>query len=120
MTIRPIDPSGDILPVLSSADLLRGGPAVAVLAESRLNLFAGEWWENRSLGNEILNMLRDSRLRSADIQAVASYLTEYIRGTDGVLDVRDAAASVSGRCLQYRCTAVTTAGDVPMTYAMEI
>ena len=48
MLLRPLDASGDILPVLSSSSMLSGGPAVAVLAESRLNLLSGEWWENRS------------------------------------------------------------------------
>jgi hypothetical protein len=42
--------------------MLSGGPAVAALAESRLNLLSGEWWENRSWGNRILQMMRSSRL----------------------------------------------------------
>ena len=62
MLLRPVDASGDILPVLSSSSMLSGGPAVAALAESRLNLLSGEWWENRFWGNRILEILRSSRL----------------------------------------------------------
>ena len=53
MILRPTDESGDILPVLSSADLLRGAPAVARLVEDRLQFLAGDWWENRTWGNAI-------------------------------------------------------------------
>ena len=52
--------------------------------------------------------------------AASSCLTEYIRGTDGVPDVRDVSASLFGRCLQYRCTAVTASGDVPLAYDLQI
>ena len=45
MLLRPADVSGDILPVLSSRVLLSGPEAVARLAEYRLSLLAGEWWE---------------------------------------------------------------------------
>ena len=57
MIIRPVDASGDILPVLSSADLLRGAPAVARLVQDQLELLSGDWWENPAWGNEILRML---------------------------------------------------------------
>ena len=38
MIHRPVDASGDILPVLSPADLLRGTEAVAQLVRERLEL----------------------------------------------------------------------------------
>ena len=41
MILRPVDASGDILPVLSSAALVRGAPAVAQLIRDRLDLLAG-------------------------------------------------------------------------------
>ena len=54
MIHRPVDASGDILPVLSSSDLLRDADAVAQLVWERLELYAGDWWENSDWGNEIL------------------------------------------------------------------
>ena len=84
MIHRPVDDAGDILPVLSSSDLLRGTMAVAQLVRERLALLAGDWWENPAWGNEVLEMLQDSRLTEADHQALASYLSSYIRETPGV------------------------------------
>ena len=62
MIHRPVDVSGDILPVLSSSGLLRGAEAVARLVEERLSLYAGDWWENSGWGNGILQMLREGRI----------------------------------------------------------
>ena len=116
MLLRPVDSSGDILPVLSSSAMLSGGPAAAALAESRLNLLSGEWWENRSWGNRILEMMRSSRLTEADVPRISSYLTSYILETSGVLDVRDISCTVSGRGITYSCTVITDSGSVPISY----
>ena len=50
MLLRGVDASGNILPVLSSHSLLSGPEAVARLAEYRLSLLTGEWWENAGMG----------------------------------------------------------------------
>ncbi len=100
MILRPVDENGDILPVLSSADLIRGAPATARLVKDRLELLSGDWWENLTWGNGIINMLQESRLTEADTQALVSYLSSYIRETTGVLDVRDAVGSVNGKQFQ--------------------
>ena len=110
MKIRPVDSNGDILPVLSPADLLRGAPAVALLVRDRLDLLAGDWWENPSWGNEILSMLQESRLTEADRQALAAYLTSYIRETPGVQEVSGVTFSVDGRQFSYQCTVITDEG----------
>ena len=41
MILRPVDASGDILPVLVSSDLLSGPEAVALLVQDRLSLLRG-------------------------------------------------------------------------------
>ena len=87
MRLRPVDETGDILPVLSPADLIPGAPAVARLVRDRLELLSGDWWENPARGNGILEMLKESRLTEADTQALANYITSYIRQTPGVLGV---------------------------------
>ena len=110
MLLRPVDSSGDILSVLSSSDLLRGAPATAALIQDRLDLLSGDWWENPAWGNEILTMLRESRLTEADVQALATYLTAYIRETPGVQEVKDVTFSVDGRQFSYQCTVITDDG----------
>ena len=118
MILRPVDNNGDILPVLSSADLLRDVLAVARLVKDRLELLAGDWWENLSWGNGIINMLKESRLTEADTQAMVSYLSSYIRETPGVLDVRDAVGSVNGKQFSFSCTVDTEYGEAEIDYSI--
>ena len=118
MILRPVDENGDILPVLTSASLLRDVLAVTRLVKDRLELLSGDWWENPAWGNEIVDLLKESRLTEADKQALVSYLTSYIRGTSGVLDVRDAVGSVSGKQFSFSCTVDTEYGETIIRYSM--
>ena len=111
MTIRPLDSSGDILPVLASSGMLSGAEALALLIEDRLKLLTGDWWENPAWGCEILDLLKESRLTEADQQAMASYLTSYIRETESVREVRDVLLSVNGRQIAFSCTVVSEDGE---------
>ena len=118
MIIRPADEQGDVLPVLSRADMLRGAEAVALLVRERLELLSGEWWENPAWGNAILETLKENRCTEADQQALAAYITSYIRQTPDVRDVRDVAFSVEGRRFRFTCTVGTADGDAEIRYNM--
>ncbi len=118
MILRPVDEDGNILPVLSSASLLRDALAVARLVKDRLELLSGDWWENLSWGNGIINMLQESRLTEADMQPLVSYLSSYIRETSGVLDVRDAVGSVNGKQFSFSCTVDTEYGEAEIDYSL--
>ena len=107
MKMRPVDPDGDILPVLHTGEMFSGALAVASLVQSRLELYAGDWWENPARGNEILKMLQEGRLTRADAQALSTYLTEYVRETPGVQDVTDVRFSVEGHRFGWSCTVLT-------------
>ena len=89
MILRPVDASGDILPVLSSSDLVSDPESVVLLVRERLNLLSGEWWENPSWGCEIFDMIRSGRVTGNDVSALASYLSSYIAATPGVQSVED-------------------------------
>ena len=116
MLCRPVDASGDILPVLSSSDLLTGARAEAELVRNRLKLLKGDWWENPDWGNGILEMLKESRLTEADQQVLANYISGYIRKTPGVLDVREGKVSVEGRRFRYSCEIVTEDGAAGISF----
>ena len=116
MLLRPADASGDILPALSSGALLRGAPAVARLVKYRLELLAGEWWENPEWGNAAVDMLRESRFTEADRQALASYIATYIRETPGVREVRDVSFSAGERAFSCSCTAETDSGSEEIVF----
>ena len=116
MKLRPVDASGDILPVSSAGGMVSGPWAVALLVEDRLNLLTGEWWENRGIGFFVLERLRDSRLTEADAQALSSMITAYIRETPEVVDVQDVRFNVSGRAFSYSCTVRTAEGTASVSY----
>ena len=116
MVIRPVDPSGDILPVLQGSAMLSGAEAVARLAEYRLNLYTGDWWENPSRGNEILELLKESRLTEADAQALSTYLSSYVRETPGVKDVRDQQSAVTDKRFSFSCTVDSEHGSASVAY----
>ena len=118
MTLRPVDETGDILPVGSVSDLLSGPEAVARLVEDRLELLRGDWWENPAWGNEILDLMKESRLTESDFQALDTCLSGYIRETPGVTDVRDVSFSADGRQMRYSCVAVTEDGQAEVTYTI--
>ena len=116
MKMRPVDPDGDILPVLHTGEMFSGGLAVASLVESRLQLYAGDWWENPARGNEILRMLQEGRLTRADAQALSTYLTECVRETPGVQDMTDVRFSVEGHRFGWSCTVLTEYGSANINY----
>ena len=116
MILRPVDASGDILPVLSSRTLRSGPEAVARLVEYRLSLLAGEWWENTGLGFSVLEVMRTSRLTEDSASALASMITSYVRETTGVQEVEDVRFSVSGRVFSYSCSVRTEEGSASVSY----
>lgn len=118
MILRPVDADGDILPVLSSGDLLRGASAAGTLVRDRLELTAGDWWENPAWGNAAADMLKGSRLMEADGRALAVYLTSYIREVPGVREVRDTTFSLEGQRFCYSCAVETDDGTAEISYSM--
>ena len=116
MRMRPTDENGDVLPVLHTGEMLSGALTVASLVESRLQLYAGDWWENPAWGNEILRMLQEERLTRADAQALSTYLTEYVRETSGVQDVMDIRFSVEEHRFNWSCTVLTEYGSASVSF----
>ena len=116
MIMRPVDQDGDVLPVLVSASLLKGIRADQELVSDRLALLAGDWWENPSWGNAVIELLKENRYTETDQQALAAYLVSYIRETDGVLDVRDVSYSTEGRQFRYACVIETENGSAQIRY----
>ena len=118
MIHRPVNAAGDILPVLSSADLIRDAEAVAQLVYDRLSLFEGEWWENPEWGNEIMEILRETRITEQNMDMLGTYLTSYIWETPGVLEVSDVAVSSQGRQFFFSCTVTTEYGSAIIHYEL--
>ena len=120
MLIRSADSSGDILPVLSSRDLLSGPEAVAQLVKYRLSLLQGEWWETPEAGFPVPGWMRESRVTEADTGMLSSMISAYIRDTDGVQEVEKETSSVSGRRFLYSCEVRTKKGNAAVSYTTEL
>ena len=111
MLSRPTDSAGDILPVLSSADLLTGPEALAAALSDHLNLHYADWWEYDSRGNEVFDMIAASRYTARDADALSSYLVSYIQEFPGIRSVTDPSASFSGHTFSFSARVIPEEGS---------
>ena len=103
MTFRTLSDSSDMRPILASTDLESGIQAIASAVYSRLNLFKGEWWEDRTLGFALPDFLIEGVRTVSDAQTLANYITAYIATTPGVTSVTDIQYTLA-REMTYSCT----------------
>ena len=111
MTARPVDSEGDILPVLSGADLLTGTEALAAGLRDHLRMYSGDWWENPEMGNEILELMAEARQTDEDAEALGSYLVGYLMEFVGVREVTEVSAAFEGREFRFSCKVRTDVGE---------
>ena len=119
MLLRPVDSSGDILPVSSSSDLLSGPEVVARLAAYKLSLLKGDWWEYPEDGFFVLEFMQEERFSEANAGMFASRVTEFIRNVEGVFEVDDVQFQVDGRTFRYFCQLLTEEGPAALEYAFD-
>ena len=120
MLLRPVDASGDILPVLSSSDMLSGPEAVALLVQDRLSLLRGEWWENPENGFFILETMQAGRITEADASMLSSQISAYVRETPGVRDMENVRFAVEGRRFSWACEVRTEEGSAAVAFQMPL
>ena len=111
MMARPVDTDGDILPVISGADLLTGTEALAAGLRDQLRMYSGDWWENTEMGNEILELMAEARQTDEDAEALGSYLVGFLMEFVGVREVNEVAAAFEGREFRFSCRVRTSDGE---------
>ena len=116
MLLRPMDASGDILPVMYSSAMLSGPEAVALLVQDRLSLLQGEWWENPENGFFILETMQAGRITEADASMLSSQISAYVRETPGVRDVENVRFAAEGRRFSWSCEVLTKEGSAAVAY----
>ena len=116
MLLRPVDATGDILPVSSSSDLLSGPEAVARLVAYELSLLKGDWWEYPEDGFFVLEFMREERVSEANAEMFASRVTEFIRGVEGVFVLVVLPFQGDGRTFRYSCQLLTEEGPAALEY----
>ena len=111
MKMHAREAAGDWLPAAVPSDCLSGSEAVPHLIRDRLKLFTGEWWEDASFGNPVLELLRTRRVTEADLPQIANLLAAYVQETDQVVSVSDVHTSLAGREILFSCRALTAYGS---------
>ena len=118
MTGRSVDKNGDILPVISGADLLTGPEALAAGLRDHLRMYSGDWWENPEKGNEILELMAEARQTDEDAEALGSYLVGFLMEFVGVREVTEVSAFFKGRVFCFSCVAHTERGDTAVSFSL--
>lgn len=107
ITYRKLDENGDPLWGNGQGSFLSDIDAVAQAIRTRLLLFAGEWWENLSLGTPVFQSMLGQSTSDQALQTVALLLKQRIAGAPFVTAVsqveisRDAARAVSFSAFAY-------------------
>lgn len=112
MRYRPIDENGDMMPVNTMDDMKDGASAVLLAVHSRMRLLQGEWWEDRSLGFRIPQILFDGTRMPYGVASLANYITSYIAQTEGVTAVTEVLAYMEDRVMHYSCAILTGDGQI--------
>ena len=94
MITRPLDSSGDIMPVTDLSRMASGPEVVGIAIKHRCAMIEGEWWEDEELGFGIPDFLGVVRGENgADM--LARYISGYIAATPDVSSVNGAVMSYS-------------------------
>ena len=110
MKVRPVDGSGDMLPIYESSQMLEGAEAIAQIVKERLLFMRGEWWEDETLGIGIPDFLSRT-VKSEQINLLDKYITSYIGETEGVEAVTNATVEFVDRVLILKCVVQTSEGS---------
>ena len=111
MTGRPVDDSGDILPVTSPGNLASGSDAAAIGLADHLRMFTGEWWEYPERGNGIFDLIAGERVTEKQVPALCSYLSSYVGSFPEVTQVTGVQGRVMNGVLSYSATALMASGE---------
>ena len=105
-------------PVFDPAAELTDINAVGQAILTRLKLFTGEWWANLNDGTPMFQDILGQRASQQGQQIMALALANRIAGTPYVSAVTDISIAFDPvkRGLQFRATAQTSFGTIPVSY----
>lgn len=114
MNIRPLDEHGDIVPVSDLSQMASGKKAVGEIVNLRLQLYHGEWWENRDAGFRVPELLMNN-VRNGEVSLLANYIATYVSESEGVRGVSDVVVIKNGHELSVKLVAKTNEGKTITT-----
>ena len=95
-------------------NLLYDLDAVRQIIMTRLNLWAGEWWENQSLGLPMWQSIMDQRAGQRAQQAMSQLIQAQITSVPFVTGISNVQLSYdsSKRSLRFSCDVQTSLGPI--------
>jgi hypothetical protein len=114
---RALDPNGDPLQGNGKNSFVSDLDAVAQAIGTRLRLFAGEWWENRSAGTPVFQNMLGVSGAGKHPETVVLILRQRILGTPYVRSVSNVAASYdpNTRGFAFSCQVQTEFGTLTLS-----
>ncbi len=119
MRLHNCDASGDWLPCRGLNENVSGPEAVRRLIDHRMNLLAGDWWENPAHGCPMLQLLQE-RLSEANVHAATYALATYLAETNGVLSLEKVRGAVQDRRYTFTADVLTREGSFSVSYAYDL
>ena len=116
MITRPLDASGDIMPVASLSQMASGAEAVGIAIRHRVSLVEGEWWEDEDLGFGIPEFLGNARGDSG-VEMLGMYVSSYIADTPEVTAV-NGSVTFENHAVNY--TASVAAGGARLETEVDL
>lgn len=86
--------------------------AIALLLQTRLNLFTGEWWANLTDG---LPLWQSILGQNSNVQAVSLLISQRILATPYVVGIANSSAVYANSQFKYAATVQTQFGPVAVT-----
>lgn len=105
----------DYDPVFDPNQALTGVEAVAQAVQTRLNLFMGEWWEDRSIGVPYFQKILGQLASSRGIKAMQDILSTYILETQYVVSVQNVTVNFENGVLSYSAGFTTVFGQAAIS-----
>lgn len=110
MRFRTLDENGDMKPIRYAEDMLTDADAVGAAVKSRMDLGAGEWWEDESIGFEVPNFLLEGLRGGRDCRMLVNYIIAFIQRTPGVTAITAANYVINNRECTVNLTIETEYG----------
>lgn len=104
-------------PVFIPQVSLTAAQAVAQNILTRLNLWAGEWWENLNLGLPVFQSILGQSASKRGQAAMSLAIQQQIQGTQYVTSVTNVNFSFANGQFSFTCTAQTVFGQVTVSFA---
>jgi hypothetical protein len=114
ISVQAIDSSGELIWGSDQQNMLYDLDAVRQIIQTTLNLWMGEWWEDRSIGLAMWQSIMDQRAGERARQAMSQLIQAQILSVPYVTGISNVQMVYQNRALMFACTVETSFGSIPL------